>query len=157
MEAIRDSEIAAATMGVNVPGYRAAAFTVSSMYAGLAGVFLALAFSRVVPDSFGFLLSIDFLVMIVLGGLGSIGGAVVGALIVSALPQLLNHYSGSLPLVGQPGGEGLQPSDAARYLYGAAVVAVLIFAPHGLAGLGRRVLDRTTAGVSRIRSKEISA
>jgi branched-chain amino acid transport system permease protein len=157
MEAIRDSEIAAATMGVNVPAYRAAAFTVSSMYAGLAGVFLALAFSRVVPESFGFLLSIDFLVMIVLGGLGSVGGAVVGALIVSALPQLLNHYSGSLPLVAQPGAEGLQPSDAARYLYGAAVVAVLIFAPNGLAGLGRRIVDRTTETVSRIRSKESTA
>jgi branched-chain amino acid transport system permease protein len=157
MEAIRDSEVAAATMGVNVPGFRAAAFTVSSMYAGLAGVFLALAFSRVVPDSFGFLLSIDFLVMIVLGGLGSIGGAVVGALVVSALPNLLNHYSGSLPLVGEPGGSGLQPSDAARYLYGAAVVAVLIFAPHGLAGLGRRILDRAASGVSRIRSKESTA
>jgi branched-chain amino acid transport system permease protein len=157
MEAIRDSEVAAATMGVNVPAYRAAAFTVSSMYAGLAGVFLALAFSRVVPESFGFLLSIDFLVMIVLGGLGSIGGAVLGALLVSALPQLLNHYSGSLPLVGEPGGEGLQPSDAARYLYGAAVVAVLILAPRGLAGLGRRILDRATSGASRIRSKESTA
>jgi branched-chain amino acid transport system permease protein len=157
MEAIRDSEVAAATMGVNVPAYRAAAFTVSSMYAGLAGVFLALAFSRVVPESFGFLLSIDFLVMIVLGGLGSIGGAVLGALLVSALPQLLNHYSGSLPLVGEPGGAGLQPSDAARYLYGAAVVAVLILAPQGLAGLGRRILDRATSGASRIRSKESTA
>jgi branched-chain amino acid transport system permease protein len=75
--------------------------------------------------------------MIVLGGLGSIGGAIAGALVVSALPQLLNHFSGSLPLVTEPGGEGLQPSDAARFLYGAAVVAVLIYAPHGLAGLSR--------------------
>src|SRR3954465_7572467 len=108
LEAIRDSEIAAAAMGVNVPAYRAWAFAISSMYAGLGGVFLALAFSRIVPDSFGFLYSIDFLVMIVLGGLGSIGGAVAGALLVTALPQLLDHYSGSLPLVGAPGGEGLQ-------------------------------------------------
>jgi branched-chain amino acid transport system permease protein len=147
MQTVRDSEVAAAVMGVSVPGYKAAAFTVSSMYAGLAGVFLALAFGRIVPDSFGFLVSIDFLVMIVLGGLGSVGGAVAGALIVSALPHLLNHYSGSLPLVTEPGGEGLQPSDAARFLYGAAVVAVLIYVPHGLAGLRRRrgqVKERTS-------------
>src|SRR3954468_18943173 len=137
LEAIRDSEVAAAVMGVNVARYRAAAFTVSSMYAGLAGVFLGLAFGRIVPEAFGFLVSIDFLVMIVLGGLGSIGGAVAGGLIVSALPQLLNHYSGSLPLVAEAGGDGLQPSEAARFLYGAAVVAVLIYAPHGLAGLSR--------------------
>jgi branched-chain amino acid transport system permease protein len=139
MEAVRDSEIAAAVMGVNVPVYKAAAFTVSSMYAGLAGVFLALAFGRIVPDSFGFLVSIDFLVMVVLGGLGSIGGAVVGALVVTALPQILNHYADALPLVVAPGGDGLQPSDAARFLYGAAVVAVLIFTPYGFAGIARRL------------------
>jgi len=142
MQTIRDSEIAAAVMGVNVPTYRAAAFTVSSMYAGLAGVLLALAFAHVVPASFGFLLSINFLVMIVVGGLGSIGGAVAGALLVSALPQLLDHYSGSLPLVGAPGGEGLQPADASNFIYGAAVIAVLIFAPGGLSGLGRRITGR---------------
>ena len=140
MHTVRDSEVAAAVMGVSVPGYKAAAFTVSSMYAGLAGVFLALAFGRIVPDSFGFLVSIDFLVMIVIGGLGSIGGAVAGGLIVTALPLLLNHYSGSLPLVAEPGGDGLQPSEAARFLYGAAVVAVVIYAPHGLAGLSHRRL-----------------
>jgi branched-chain amino acid transport system permease protein len=142
MQTVRDSEVAAAVMGVNVPVYKAAAFTVSSMYAGLAGVFLALAFGRIVPDSFGFLVSIDFLVMIVLGGLGSIGGAIAGAVLVTALPQILDHYAGSLPLVVEPGGDGLQPSDAARFMYGAAVVAVLIFAPSGLAGLTRGRLRR---------------
>jgi branched-chain amino acid transport system permease protein len=157
MQAVRDSEVAAAVMGVNVPVYKAAAFTVSSMYAGLSGVFLALAFSRIVPDSFGFLVSIDFLVMIVLGGLGSIGGAVVGALVVSALPQILNHYAGSLPLVGAPGGSGLQPSDAARFLYGAAVVAVLIFAPHGLAGIARRAWRRPLSRAQSPPAKESTA
>jgi branched-chain amino acid transport system permease protein len=144
LEGIRDSEIAAAVMGVSVPGYRAAAFTVSSAYAGLAGVFLALAFGRVVPESFGFLYSIDFLVMIVLGGLGSISGAVVGAVIVSALPQVLLHYADRLPLVAPPGAGGLQPGDAARFLYGAAVVVVLIYASDGLAGVTRRVRWRAT-------------
>jgi branched-chain amino acid transport system permease protein len=144
LEGIRDSEIAAAVMGVNVPAYRAAAFTVSSAYAGLAGVFLALAFGRVVPDSFDFLYSIDFLVMVVLGGLGSVGGAVVGAVIVSALPQVLLHYADHLPLVAAPGSSGLQPGDAARFLYGAAVVGVLIYASDGLAGLARRGRRRTT-------------
>jgi branched-chain amino acid transport system permease protein len=143
LEAIRDSEVAAAVMGVNVPAYRAAAFTISSAYAGLAGVFLALAFGRIVPESFGFLYSIDFLVMIVLGGLGSIGGAVVGAVIVSALPQVLLQYATSLPLVAAPGGEGLQAGDAARFLYGAAVVLVLIYASDGLAGFARRLRHRS--------------
>jgi branched-chain amino acid transport system permease protein len=92
--------------------------------------------------------------MIVLGGLGSIGGAVAGGLMVTALPQLLNHYSGSLPLVGDPGGDGLQPSDAARFLYGAAVVAVLIYAPHGLGGLGRRLWRAPSSRRKRMQPKE---
>jgi branched-chain amino acid transport system permease protein len=143
LEAIRDSEVAAAVMGVNVPVYRAAAFTISSAYAGLAGVFLALAFGRVVPESFGFLYSIDFLVMIVIGGLGSVGGAIVGAVIVTALPQIFQQYAESLPLVADPGAEGLQAGDAARFLYGAAVVVVLIYASDGLAGLARRLRPRS--------------
>jgi branched-chain amino acid transport system permease protein len=92
-------------------------------------------------------------VMIVLGGLGSIRGAVAGALVVTALPQLFDHYSGSLPFVSAPGGGGLQPADAARFLYGAAVVAVLIFAPQGLAGLSRRLVSRGAAPGQSVRTE----
>lgn len=138
LEAIRDSETAAAVMGVNVPVYRAAAFTVSSAYAGLAGVLLALAYGHIVPDSFDFVYSIDFLVMIVIGGLGSVGGAVAGAVIVTLIPQVFIHYAGSIPLIAQPGASGLQANDAANFLYGAAVILVLVFASGGLAGVARR-------------------
>jgi len=136
---VRDSEVAAAVMGVNVRRYKAAAFTVSSAYAGLAGVLLALAFGRIVPDSFGFLLSIDFLAMIIIGGLGSIGGAVAGAVFVTALPLILNHYSDALPFLAQPGEAGIGAAEAARLLYGAAIVAVLLFVPGGVAQLIRRI------------------
>ena len=139
LQQVRDSEVAAAVMGINVPVYKGAAFTVSSMYAGLGGVFLALAFGRIVPESFGFLISIEFLVMIVIGGLGSVGGAIAGAVLITALPQILTRYSGSLPLVAEPGAGGLEASDASRFLYAAAVIAVLLYAPHGLAGLARRL------------------
>jgi len=138
LETVRDHEVAAAVMGVNVSRYKAAAFTLSSMYAGLAGVLLALVFGRIVPNTFGFVLSVDFLVMIVLGGLGSIGGAALGAIFVSMLPRVLDHYSDSLPLIGEPGGSGIAPSQAARLLYGLAIIVVLIYAPGGLAAIGRR-------------------
>lgn len=136
--AVRDSEIAAAVMGVPVARYRSMAFVVSSMYAGLAGVLLALIFGRVIPEYFGLALSIDYLAMIVIGGLGSVGGAVAGAVFVTVLPQLFAHYAASLPLVVASGGDGVGPTEAARYLYGAAIVLVLLFAPGGLAGLARR-------------------
>jgi branched-chain amino acid transport system permease protein len=141
LQTVRDSEVAAGVMGVDVARYKAAAFTISSMYAGLAGVLLALVFGRVVPNTFDFTMSIDFLAMIVLGGLGSVGGAAIGAVFVTVLPQLFDHYSGSLPLVSGPGGS-LEPSQAARILYGAAVVAVLIFQPGGLAGIRRGMRRR---------------
>src|SRR4051794_28177488 len=106
-EAIRDSEVAGAVMGVNVPAYRAAAFTISSAYAGLAGVFLALAFGRIVPDSFGFLYSIDFLVMIVIGGLGAVGGGGGGAGLGNLPPPgLLAPPGGPPPGAGPPGARG---------------------------------------------------
>jgi len=139
LEAVRDSEVAAASMGVDVRLYRGAAFVVSSMYAGLGGVFIALAYQRIVPDTFGFYYSLDFIVMIVIGGIGSVRGAIIGAALVVCLPQLLDHYASSLPLVAAAGDEGLQPADASRFLYGAAVVAVLIFLPGGIAGLFRRL------------------
>jgi len=134
---LRDSEVAAAVIGVDVRRYKAAVFTVSSAYAGLAGVLLALAFGRIVPDSFGFLMSIDFLVMIIIGGLGSVTGAVAGAVLVSALPPILSHYSASLVFLAQPGESGVGAAEAARLLYGGAVIAVLLFAPGGLAQLLR--------------------
>ncbi|MFD3718035.1 branched-chain amino acid ABC transporter permease [Streptomyces sp. NPDC058674] len=135
LNAIRDHNIAAGVMGVPVARYRAAVFVLSSMYAGLAGVLLALVFRRTVPDYFGMVLSLEYLAMIVIGGLGTVAGAVVGAAFVSLLPQLLTRYSDALPLVSAPGSGGVSPGEASRYLYGAAVVAVVLFLPGGLSRL----------------------
>ncbi|HBF84517.1 MAG TPA: branched-chain amino acid ABC transporter permease [Streptomyces sp.] len=132
LNAVRDHRIAAGVMGVPVARYRAGVFVLSSMYAGLAGVLLALVFQRTVPEYFGMVLSLEYLAMIVIGGLGSVAGAVVGAAFVSLLPQVLTHYSDSLPLVSAPGTGGVAPGEASRYLYGAAVVAVVLFLPGGL-------------------------
>ncbi|GAA2232013.1 branched-chain amino acid ABC transporter permease [Streptomyces indiaensis] len=142
--ALRDSETAAAVMGVDVSRHRSAAFVVSSMYAGLAGVLLALSFRRVVPDYFGLVLSVDYLAMIVIGGLGSVAGAAAGAVFVTALPLLMTRYADQLPLVAAPGTTDgtVGPTEAARYLYGAAIVLILLFAPDGLHGLVRRLRTR---------------
>jgi branched-chain amino acid transport system permease protein len=144
--AVRDSEVAAAVMGINVARYRSAAFVVSCLYAGAGGALLALVFKRVVPETFGLVLSIDYLAMIVIGGLGSVGGAAVAAVLVTLLPQVLTGYADDLPLLAPPGSgsAGPTPGEAARYLYGAAIVLVLTLAPQGLAGLTRRRPRTTT-------------
>lgn len=138
LETVRDSELAAATMGVDVRSYKAAAFCVSSMYAGLGGALIALVFGRIVPESFGFVLSVEFLVIVVLGGLGSVYGAVAAAAFVSLLPRVLDNYADALPLVAEPGTGGVGPTQMSRFLYGAAIVLVLLYAPRGLAGLRSR-------------------
>ena len=123
LESVRDGELAAASMGIDVRRTKAAAFCLSSMYAGLAGALLALAYGRIVPDSFGFVLSIEFLVMVVLGGLGSIRGAIAGAFFVAALPHVLNHYSDTARA------RSASPPQFSRLLFGAAIVAVLLYRP----------------------------
>ena len=141
---VRDSETAAAAMGIGVAHVKASVFVVSSAYAGVAGAMLALAYGRIAPDVFSLTASVDFLVMIVLGGLGSVGGAVVGALFVTALPLVLAEFSGSLPFLASPGSGGLDPSTASRMVYGLAIIAVLLFLRGGLAGAARRLRHRTS-------------
>jgi branched-chain amino acid transport system permease protein len=139
---VRDSEAAAAAMGIHVARAKATAFAISSAYAGVAGALLALAYGRIAPDLFGLQLAIDFLAMIVIGGLGSIGGAVSGAAFVVALPLVLTQYSSQIPFLAAPGSGGLDAATLARLLYGAAIVAVLLFLRGGLAGATRRLGQR---------------
>jgi branched-chain amino acid transport system permease protein len=138
LQTLRDSEVAASVMGVNVQRYKGRVFLVSSMYAGLAGVMFALSIGSIAPESFGLELSILYLAMIVLGGLGSVGGAALGALFVTALPLVFQRYADVVPFVGGPGESGLAAGEAARYLFGLAIILVILFQPAGLAGLPAR-------------------
>jgi branched-chain amino acid transport system permease protein len=145
MQTMRDSEVAAAVMGVDVRRTKAGVFVLSSMYAGLGGVMVALAFGRLTPSYFSLALSIGFLAAIVVGGLGSVGGAAVGAFFVTAGPLLITRYSSSLPFISASGSGGYDGGKAAALLYGLAVVLVVLFEPGGLAGLGQGLTGRRTA------------
>lgn len=142
MQTMRDSEVAAAVMGVDVQRTKAGAFVLSSMYAGLAGVMVALAFGRVTPSYFGLALSISYLAAIVVGGLGSVGGAALGAVFVNMLPYLLSRYADSLPFVAPQGSTGYDGGKLAALVYGLAVIAFVLFEPGGLSALGKRLVGR---------------
>jgi branched-chain amino acid transport system permease protein len=146
MQTMRDSETAAAAMGVDIRRTKAGAFILSSTYAGLAGVLISLAFTRVTPDYFILPLSISYLAMVVIGGLGSIGGASVGAVFVTVLPPMLSRYSDSLPFVAAAGSGGYDAGKITAVLYGAAVILIVLFEPGGLSALGARVARRTRRG-----------
>ena len=139
---LRDSEVAAAVMGVDVQRYKARVFLVSSMYAGLSGVLYALYIGSVAPESFALDLSILYLAMIVLGGLGSVGGAALGAVFVSSLPIVFQEYAGSLPLVSEAGQGGVSAGQAARLLFGLAIVVIVLFEPAGIVGFADRFRRR---------------
>ncbi len=122
--------------------YKAQVFLLSSMYAGLAGVLYALSIGSVAPESFALDLSVLYLAMIVLGGLGSVGGAVLGALFVTALPNIFQEYAGALAFISQAGQGGVSTGQAARLLFGLTIVLVIMFEPGGLAGFGKRLTGR---------------
>jgi branched-chain amino acid transport system permease protein len=90
--AIHDSEVAASVLGVDVAGYKSIAFVLSAIYAAVAGAYLALFDGLVTPAAAGFLRSIEFVSMAVLGGLGSILGSIVGAALLVLLPQMLTVF-----------------------------------------------------------------
>jgi len=92
LRAIHDSETASRVLGIDVARYKLIAFVLSAMYAAMAGAYLALFDGLVTPATAGFLRSIEFVTMAVLGGLGSILGSIVGAALLTVLPQVLTVF-----------------------------------------------------------------
>lgn len=145
MGMIRDGEVAASVIGVPIRRYKAGAFVISSMYAGLAGVLLGLAFGRPVPDSFGLVLSVSYLAMIVIGGLGSVAGATIGGIFVSALPTVLTQYSSSIPLLNRASADSFfSGAIIAPLIYGALIILMVMLEPGGIAALVRRAVAPLT-------------
>jgi branched-chain amino acid transport system permease protein len=138
--AIRDNPTAAATMGVNTALYKTLTFGVSALFTGVGGALSAIAVQFVAPDSFGFLLSISFLVGIVIGGFASISGAIYGAFFIEFVPNIADSISKSAPWA----------------VYGAFLVASVYFMPNGIAGVVRAAGSRIfqVRSSSNIASKE---
>ncbi|MGE5842011.1 MAG: branched-chain amino acid ABC transporter permease [Deltaproteobacteria bacterium] len=138
--AIRDADIAAETMGVNLMYYKTLAFAVSAFYTGLAGGLYAFVLRFIEPELFGLLMSILFLAMVVVGGLGSIFGAIAGACLLSWMDLELRNIL-SIPYVGL-WLEALSKSyfsitgvsNIQFILYGLIMVLIMLFEPLGLYG-----------------------
>ncbi|MFE4423974.1 branched-chain amino acid ABC transporter permease [Streptomyces sp. NPDC056817] len=143
MNMMRESEIGAAAMGVRVGRAKAGSFVLAAVYGSTAGLMLALASQWIVPHSFGYLASVDYLAMVIIGGMGSVRGAVAGAAFVTALPLLLSRHTDSLPfLSGTSGNGGIDGTVFATLLYAALLILVIMFAPGGLNALLTRITGR---------------
>src|SRR6266446_1381284 len=153
--AIRDSEIAAQSMGVNLAVYKTSAFAYSAALMGAAGALFAHKIGFLAPDIFSVLLSIQFLLMVVVGGLGSLHGALYGAVFVAMLPVLISEVRDHAPqwaghlsgLLGKDAGAaiyltverfvkqpGLEPG-----IFGLILVLFILFEPLGIYGRWRKI------------------
>ncbi len=130
--AVRDRDIAAELIGVNLFAYKLLAFALSSFYAGIAGGLLAYYVSAINPQAFTVLLSVDHLAMIIIGGLGSVLGATLGAVFITLLPEILklliDAAGGYLPI------ENIFPA-LREIIFGLLIVLFLLREPDGLAKL----------------------
>jgi branched-chain amino acid transport system permease protein len=128
--AIREDELAASAMGINTRDLKLLAFAMGATFGGVAGALFASFQGFVSPESFTLLDSIMVLCMVVLGGMGNVGGVVLGAALLTALPEAL-RYAG--PLQREWLGEVyVDPSDLRMLLFGLALVLMMLFRPAGL-------------------------
>ncbi len=134
---IRDNEIASESVGINTTFYKTLAFVFSAMLAGVAGCLYAGYLGSLYPSTFKFMKSIEILVMVVLGGMGSMLGSVISAIVLTALPEVLRSFS-----------------DYRMVVYSLALVLMMLFRPKGLMGtydfsMGNtleRIIDRIKGG-----------
>jgi branched-chain amino acid transport system permease protein len=135
--AVRDSDVAAVSSGINLTVYKTLAFGISAAFAGAAGSLFVLSAAYAQPDEFGLLLSIRLLIGAAVGGLGSLWGVVVGATFIQMLPT----WAQSLPLIGS--------KQAPAVIQGLLVILIMFVLPTGFAGLLHRLVAPL---VSRIRN-----
>jgi branched-chain amino acid transport system permease protein len=135
--AIRDRDVAASVMGVSLFKYKLLAFVISSFYAGVAGGLMAHHSRILFPDAFTLLVAIDYLAMIIIGGMGSILGSIFGAVFMTVLPEVLKLTATSATGI-YPQAFGLIASTR-DIVFGLAVIFFLMYEPQGLARIWSRV------------------
>jgi len=118
MIAVRDDETAAAMSGVNVTGVKIAAFAVSAAYGALSGCLFALHVRFISPEDFGYMHSINYIAMLIVGGEGTVVGAILGATVVTFLPELMRGLG-----------------SAYLAFFGLLLLSILVFLPHGVVSL----------------------
>lgn len=144
MIAVRDDEIAALTVGIDVGRVKVTAFALSALLAAVSGVLFAHYTGFISPTDFGASQSILFLMMLVVGGEASVVGAVLGALALTFLPELMRDLAAAFVAGGgdEKGAVARVLKDGYLIVYGAITLAVLMTLPRGLAGLARRVVRK---------------
>jgi branched-chain amino acid transport system permease protein len=137
--AIRDNDRAAEGMGIPLFRYKLLAFAISSFYAGFAGALWAHYIGSITPEPFTLSLSIEYIAMIIIGGLGNIPGSVFGAVFIMALNEILSAATTFFMNLSAFTGVALTIAPLREFVFGLAIVLFIIFEPRGLAEVWRIV------------------
>ena len=135
--AIRDNDQAAEGMGIPIFPYKMLAFATSSFYAGFAGALYAFYMISITPEPFGIWLSIEYIAMIIIGGLGSIPGSVFGTVFIVTLNEVLSLVTEYLMNMSESIGGAITIAPLREFIYGLAIILFIIFEPKGLAEVWR--------------------
>jgi branched-chain amino acid transport system permease protein len=140
--AVRDRDIAAEVMGVPLTRTKVLAFTISSFYAGICGGLLAVMFGQIEGDNFNLLMSVDFLAIILIGGVATVSGSIAGAAFVVLLPEMVRNVAPYVPFISTSSGDRtalITVFQLETILFGLLIIAFLVLEPRGLFGLWLRV------------------
>ncbi|HPC47628.1 MAG TPA: branched-chain amino acid ABC transporter permease [Deltaproteobacteria bacterium] len=137
--AIRDNDRAAEGMGIPIFGYKLLSFAMSSFYAGVAGALWAYYMRSISTEPFNLGLSVEYLAMVIIGGLGSIPGAVFGAVFITGLNEILRFLTDALMNLHGASSFGLNLASIREFAFGLAIVLFILFEPKGLAEIWRVV------------------
>jgi len=135
--AVRDNDRAAEGMGIPIFRYKLLSFAISSFYAGFAGGLYAYYMISITPEPFNLWLSIEFIAMIIIGGLGNVPGSVFGTVFIVTLNEVLSHITEYLMNVGASAGAAITIAPLREFIFGLAIVLFVIFEPKGLAEVWR--------------------
>jgi len=135
--AIRDRDISAEVLGIRLLRYKLLSFAISSFYAGVAGGLWAYFFRVITPESFPLMMSIFFLAAIIVGGMGSILGGILGAIFMTMVPEVLKMMVGVLSPIWPDAVAVMSPVRI--IVFGALIILFLIFEPDGLAEIWRNI------------------
>jgi branched-chain amino acid transport system permease protein len=137
--AIRDNDRAAEGMGIPIFFYKLLAFAVSSFYAGFAGALWAYYMRSISTEPFTLGLSVEYIAMVIIGGLGSIPGSIFGAVFITGLNEVLRFATDAMMNISALSGFGLNMASLREFAFGLAIVLFILFEPKGLAELWRIV------------------
>jgi len=141
--AVRDRDVAAGVMGVELSKYKLIAFVLSSFYAGVCGSLLFVANGHFGPERFsgghGLLLSVQFIAMILIGGVATVSGSIMGALLIALLPRIASELPSFLPFITTAANEHPNIFEIEVATYGLLIIVFLLFEPRGLFGIWHRV------------------